>query len=113
MNLSGLAVFKLLSYYKAEASDLIVIYDDIDLPVGKIRVRKEGSAGTHNGMKSIIQELGTNQFTRIRIGIEGRGTTSPQQQDLASYVLSRFSDEEEVLVDEALKEAMGELEKAI
>ncbi len=104
MNLSGKAVSKILSYYKSDTKDLSIIYDDIDLEIGTIRIRDKGSAGTHNGMKSIIQELGTNEFKRIRIGIESRGTLAPEIRDLSSFVLSKFSEEELKIITKKLKE---------
>jgi len=107
MNLSGLAVSSIVNFYKEPLENLTVIYDDLDLPLGTIRIRDKGSAGTHNGMKSVIQELGTEEFKRIRIGIEGRGTTSPEQQDTSSYVLSPFTKEEEPIIKKALSEAVS------
>ncbi len=80
---------------------LIVIYDDIDLELGKIRVRQKGSAGTHNGMRSIIYQLGRDDFPRVRIGI-GR---PPEGWDLADYVLSRFSQDEGKIIGEAISQA--------
>lgn len=88
MNQSGYAVTCVLDYYDAHTDDIIVVYDDIDLPFGAVRIREQGSAGTHNGMRSIVQYLGTEDFVRVRLGIgrpEGR-------QPLTSYVLSRFPD---------------------
>lgn len=111
MNLSGLALQKILAFHKIAPENLAVIYDDIDLPLGKIRIRTEGSAGTHNGMKSIIQELGTDAFTRIRIGIESRGDLAPKEQDLSSFVLSRFTEAEQPLLKAALDEATKETQK--
>ena len=106
MNLSGECVIKLLQFFKVEPVDLWVIYDDVDLPLGQIRIRKEGSAGTHNGMKSIIQSLDFASFPRYRIGIESRGVTSPEQMDTKSFVLSDFSkDELEIFVKSAKKAA--------
>lgn len=90
MNLSGESVVPLMHWYKAELSDLLVIYDDVDLPLGKLRIRPVGSAGTHNGMRSIIEQLGSQQFARIRVGI-GR---PPEGWDLADYVLSQYPDAE-------------------
>jgi peptidyl-tRNA hydrolase, PTH1 family len=109
MNLSGQAVVKVLSYYKESLENLTIIYDDLDLPLGKIRIREKGSAGTHNGMKSIIQELGSEDFPRVRIGIESRGETAPAQQDTASYVLSDFTKEEEPIIKKSIEEAIEEL----
>lgn len=109
MNLSGEAVTKVLSFYKTDLADLTVIYDDLDLPTGTIRVREKGSAGTHNGMKSIVQLLGTEEFKRIRIGIESRGELAPTQQDTSSFVLSDFSKEEKELIDKAINEVIEKL----
>lgn len=109
MNLSGLAVAKILNFYKESPENLTVIYDDLDLPLGEVRVRDKGSAGTHNGMKSIIASLGTEEFPRIRIGIEARGKTSPEQQDTTSYVLSDFTEEEEPKINKAIEEACEEI----
>ncbi len=113
MNLSGEAVIGILNFYKIKPTDLIVIYDDIDLPLGKIRVREKGSAGTHNGLKSVIQSIGTEEFARIRIGIESRGTTSPEAQDISSFVLSDFKSEELILLNKAISEGEKELQKMI
>ncbi len=113
MNLSGEAVGKVLNFYKEGLENLIVIYDDIDLPLGKIRIREKGSAGTHNGMKSIIQYLGTENFKRIRIGIESRGEIAPKEQDLANFVLTNFTKPEYKLISDSLKEAVVELKKLL
>jgi PTH1 family peptidyl-tRNA hydrolase len=92
MNLSGRAVVGLRSWYKLDpAQELLVIYDDLDLPFGKLRLRQRGSAGTHNGMKSIVGLLGTQDFPRLRVGIG----SPPPRWDTKSYVLGRFSKEEE------------------
>lgn len=101
MNLSGESVRELVDFYKVTPQDIIVIYDDISLEVGQLRIRKKGSAGGHNGMKSIISHLGTDEFPRIRVGIGDK----PQGWDLADYVLSRFQDEEQPVIREALKNA--------
>lgn len=113
MNLSGHSVTAVLNFFKETQENLVVMYDDIDLPIGKIRVRTEGSAGTHNGMKSIIEQLGTQEFARVRIGIESRGTDTPLQQDLSSYVLSDFTENEAAELKQAIELAMEELEKII
>ena len=86
MNLSGECVAELMNWYKEEMSHLVVVYDDIDLPEGKLRVRAKGSAGTHNGMRNIIALLGRDDFPRVRVGI-GR---PPEGWQLADYVLSRY-----------------------
>ncbi len=99
MNLSGEAVRAMVDYYKIDPeSELLVIYDDISLDPGNIRIRKKGSAGGHNGIKSIISHLGTQNFQRIKIGVGEK----PKNWDLADYVLSRFSKEDRKTVDESL-----------
>ena len=107
MNLSGNAVGRILQYYKADCEkDLIVIYDDTDLDVGRIRIKSHGSAGGHNGMKSIIAALGSEAFVRIRIGI---GKKEPDS-DMVEHVLGRFSGEEQTLIDEAQDRAASAVE---
>lgn len=102
MNLSGTSIAPITSFYKVDtASELIVISDDIDLPVGHLRIRKSGSAGGHNGLKNIISCLGTQAFIRIRIGIGQK----PAGWDLADYVMSRFVPEDRRKIDEAEKAA--------
>ncbi|MDL2259248.1 aminoacyl-tRNA hydrolase [Eubacteriales bacterium OttesenSCG-928-K08] len=102
MNLSGEAVQALLHYYKLPVEKLIVLYDDIDLPVGGLRIRANGSAGTHNGMRSIIANLGGDQnFARVRIGV-GKQLLG---RDLASHVLSKPSADERMLLEDAYKNA--------
>ncbi len=99
MNLSGDCIRAFVDYYKINpAENLIVIYDDVDLPLGGIRIRRQGSAGSHNGMKSVIQMLGTDTFLRVRIGIG----PEPDRMDLARYVLSPFGKEERRRADEAI-----------
>ena len=100
MNNSGSAVKDVLNYYKMSPEQLIVVYDDISLPVGNFRIRKTGSAGGHNGMKSIIEHLGTKDFVRIRIGVGNK----PEQWDLADYVLSRIPEAESKLINANFKE---------
>ncbi len=90
MNNSGRAVKQLLAKYKASAADLIVIYDDYDIPKGNIRIRPSGSAGTHNGMRSVIAEIGTSAFARIRIGIRDAEVNVP----IMNYVLSEVKRED-------------------
>lgn len=94
MNLSGESVRALMDYYKLELEDLIVIYDDISLEVGQIRVRPKGSAGGHNGIKNIIQHIGTQEFARIKIGVGAK----PEGGDLVKHVLGRFSKEEDEMI---------------
>lgn len=105
MNNSGEAISKILQFYKEPVKNLTVIYDDIDLPLGTIRIRDKGSAGTHNGMKSIIESLGTETFRRIRIGIESRGKLTAKQQELSSFVLSAFTEKEISILKKIIKEA--------
>lgn len=103
MNLSGESIRAVLNFYKLDAdSDLLVIYDDISLAPGRIRVRAKGSAGGHNGIKNIIAMTGTQEFARIRIGVGEK----PQGWDLADYVLGRFSKEERALVEDAFADAV-------
>lgn len=101
MNLSGNCVSEVLNFYKAHPQDLIVIYDDIDIEVGKIRVKPSGSAGTHNGMRDISNKLGTNDFIRVRVG-----SGKPQNgQDLADFVLGGFRKEEVNEISKAVENA--------
>lgn len=100
MNRSGIAIDEIMKFYKIPVENLIVIYDDIDIPVGTLRIRPNGSPGTHNGMKSIIQHVGTN-FPRIRIGI-GRNP----QMDLADYVLQRFSKDDAEKIHPIMEKAV-------
>ena len=104
MNLSGDCIKEAADFYKIDPAHIIVIYDDISLPVGKLRVRAKGSAGGHNGMKSIIARLGTEEFARVRIGIGEK----PAGWDLADYVLGRFQTDELPL----MREAVGNAAKA-
>ena len=96
MNLSGESVSAVANYYKIEAQDIIVIYDDINLDVGRLRIREKGSAGGHNGIKNIIAHLGTDMFPRIRVGVGMK----PKKMDLADYVLSRFSEDERATMEQ-------------
>lgn len=89
MNLSGQAVVELTNKYKIEKGNLIVVYDDVDIPLGHVRIRKDGSAGTHNGMRNIVELLGTTDFPRVRVGI---GKDTPMQ--LVDYVLSQVQDDD-------------------
>lgn len=101
MNLSGESILDAVQYYKLDPEqDLLVIYDDIDLEAGRLRIRAKGSAGGHNGVKNIIANLGTQIFPRIRVGVGAK----PKGWDLVDYVLGRFSREELPLIEEG-KEA--------
>lgn len=101
MNLSGESVRELIDFYKVSVENIIVIYDDISLEVGQLRIRKQGSAGGHNGIKNIIQHLGTQEFNRIKVGVGDK----PKDWDLADYVLSRFQGDDQPKIREALKDA--------
>ena len=99
MNLSGWAVREITAFHKLSPSDVLVVVDDADLPLGRLRLRTSGSAGGHNGLKSIIQELGTVEFPRLRVGV-GR-----QAGELKNHVLGRFSVDERARIDAAVKRA--------
>ena len=101
MNLSGESVREVMHFYKLSPEQLIVIYDDISLAPGQLRVRKKGSAGGHNGIKNIIAQLGTQNFLRVKVGVGEK----PAGWDLADYVLGHFSKEEQVLMEEAFLRA--------
>jgi peptidyl-tRNA hydrolase, PTH1 family len=103
MNLSGLSVADALSWYKAEPGDTLILSDDIDLPLGTVRVRPHGGAGTHNGLRHILQCTGSDRFPRIRIGIGA----PPPEWDLADWVLSSYPDEDQrnVMVDACCRAA--------
>lgn len=101
MNNSGLSVRDLLKGKRVEPGSVLIIYDDLDIPIGDIRVRKQGTAGTHKGMQSIVQETGSTRFPRIRIGIG----PLPPGREAADFVLSRFTRSEKALLAEALDKA--------
>ena len=104
MNLSGESVRALADYYKIdEKQELIVIYDDISLDVGQLRIRKRGSAGGHNGIKSILSHLGHDVFPRIKVGVGDK----PSGYDLVDYVLGHFSPDEKKIMEEAAINAIG------
>ena len=103
MNLSGESVRGLVDYYKVdEETELLIIFDDISLDVGQLRIRKKGSAGGHNGIKSIIQHLGSNVFQRIKVGVGEK----PKEYDLADYVLGHFSKAEREIMEDGYKNAI-------
>lgn len=106
MNLSGESVRAIMDFYKCTVEDLIVVYDDIDLDVGKLRIRQKGSAGGHNGMKNIIQHVGSQEFVRIRVGVGKK----PDHMDLADYVLSRFGKEDLANIRESCGNACDAVE---
>jgi len=106
MNRSGLSVRAVLKAHELETDNLLVVYDDLDIPLGEIRIRKQGSAGTHKGMKSIVQEIGTTRFPRIRLGIG----PLPSGADAAAYVLAPFKKTEKARFEESLAAARSALE---
>lgn len=104
MNLSGESVAEVMNYYKLDPeTEMIVIYDDISLAPGNIRIRKKGSAGGHNGIKNIIAMTGTDKFLRIKVGVGEK----PKGWDLADYVLGHFADEDKEFMVEAIENAMA------
>lgn len=108
MNLSGEAILEIMNWYKLELEDILVIYDDIDLPFGEVRYREKGSSGTHNGMRNIIQNLKSEDFCRVRVGIENRnGVPIP----LISYVTSKLSKEEMIILQEG--DTFSKLEESV
>lgn len=107
MNLSGESIRAVIDFYKVdEKSELIVISDDVSLDVGRIRIRKKGSAGGHNGLKNIILHLGHDEFMRVRMGVGEK----PQGRDLADYVLGHFTKEEREVIDESIRNAVAAIE---
>ena len=109
MNLSGESIRAASDFYKVDPEHIIIIYDDISLDVGQLRIRKKGSAGGHNGIKNIIAHLGTQEFPRIKVGVGDK----PKKMDLADYVLSRFSKEDRAAMEDAFKEAAKAVEVMI
>ena len=100
MNLSGESVNAVMNFFKIDKEDLLVIYDDLDMPVGKLRLRKTGSAGGHNGIKNIIAHLNSQDFKRIRVGIDRH-----KYMNVADYVLSRFSKVESEAIEQGIENA--------
>ena len=105
MNLSGEAVALTMSYWNIDLSRLLVVSDDVDIPLGQLRMRINSGAGTHNGLKSVEEHLQTNRYARLRIGVGDRA-----EGDLASHVLGRFSEEEEKLIPDVLERAVQAVE---
>ena len=99
MNLSGESIHKLMSFYDVQIENVIIVYDDLSLPLGKIRLREKGSPGGHNGIKSIVQHLHTNEFKRIKVGIDSNPLIETK-----NYVLSKFSKEEFKVIDETIEQ---------
>lgn len=109
MNLSGTSIKQIVDFYKLDLSNLIVIYDDIDIPLGKIKIKPSGSSGTHNGMRNIVAMLSSEEFARIRIG-----TDKPKfNMNLADYVLMNMTKEEEQVLEPAIINASKAVERII
>lgn len=109
MNLSGESIKEICEFYNIELKDIIVIYDDIDIEKGKIKLRKKGGPGSHNGMKSVVQELGTTEFPRVRVGIG-----QPEfKNDMINYVIGKVPDEEQKILAEGVKKASEAVEEII
>ena len=110
MNLSGESIRSLADYYKIDVeTELLVIFDDVSLDVGQIRIRKKGSAGGHNGIKNIIANLGTDTFERIKVGVGEK----PKGYDLADYVLGHFTKAEQELMEEGYQNAISAVERIV
>lgn len=109
MNLSGEAVRGFIDYYKIAPSEIVVLCDDVDLPLGTLRLRKEGSSGGHNGLKSIEKCLGSQMFTRLRIGVGAK----QEKQDLADHVLGRFTGEEALVLPQVIENAVLVLKRLV
>ena len=107
MNLSGEAVRPAADFYKISPDHVLVLSDDVALPVGKLRVRRGGSAGGHNGLKDLIRHLGTDQFPRIKIGV---GEKPHPDYDMADWVLGKFQGEDKKIIDQAVKRAADAVE---
>jgi PTH1 family peptidyl-tRNA hydrolase len=110
MNRSGLAARALIRRYGVEPASVLAVYDDADLELGRLRVRKTGGSGVHNGMKSLAAELGTSDFPRIRLGVRGSGRS---ESDLADYLLSPFAETEQAAVDDLIAQAGQAVEAVV
>ncbi|MEM9136940.1 MAG: aminoacyl-tRNA hydrolase [Cyanobacteria bacterium P01_F01_bin.42] len=113
MNKSGDSVRAAVDWYKWSPRSVLVVYDDMDLPVGKIRLRKSGSAGGHNGMRSLIACLGTQDFPRLRLGIDSPKSNRVVQSDTISYVLGRFTPTEQTVIAEVIELCADAVETSI
>lgn len=113
MNNSGQAVRAVLDWYKLEATSVLVVYDDMDLPTGKLRMRLSGGAGGHNGMKSIISHLGTREFPRLRVGIGGTEKGEERDRAVVSHVLGRFTPEDRKIVDAVIPMAVDAIDLSL
>lgn len=109
MNLSGQAVVKIISYYKESAKKIIVVSDDVDMPLGQVRVRHEGSSGGHNGLQNIIDSLHNERFIRVRLGIQNpsQKVTSASLIDTKDYVLGKFDKREQPIITKTISEAVS------
>lgn len=110
MNLSGMSIGEMAKFYKIPNEDIIIIHDDISLDIGRLRIREKGSAGGHNGLKSIISHLGGDDFIRIKIGV---GSPKHEDYDLADYVLGSFLDEERKILSPVLSDTVNAVESII
>ena len=109
MNASGESIKEVYDFYNIKPEELIVIYDDIDISKGKIKLRKKGGAGSHNGMKSVIKELGITDFTRIRVGIG-----EPEfKSDMINYVIGKVPEEEQKILQEGTQKAAEAVEEIL
>ena len=106
MNNSGEAVQKLKAYYRMSSADILVIYDDVDVKLGQIRIREKGGPGSHNGMKSLVRLLAGGDFPRIRVGIGPQ----PEHYDIVDFVLGKFSSDEQMVLEQALAKAVTAVE---
>jgi peptidyl-tRNA hydrolase, PTH1 family len=113
MNKSGGPLAAILNFYKVDLADLVVVYDDVDLPLGEVRYREEGGSGTHNGMKSVIAQLGGGDFPRLRLGVESRGESAPEQMDISDFVLSAFKEEEVEVFEKEVEEGIEVLDREL
>lgn len=113
MNNSGQAVRAVLDWYKLAPESVLVVYDDMDLPTGKLRLRLSGSAGGHNGMKSIIAHLGTKEFPRLRVGIGSTDKAEEGDRAVVSHVLGRFSPEDRKIVDAVIPMAVDAIDLSL
>lgn len=109
MNLSGEAVYEVMNFYKEDLNNLIAVFDDIDLPVGSLRIKERGSAGTHNGVKSLVKELSSQEFKRVKVGIG----TPVGNKDLVGHVLGKFLDDEFIEIDKSTDKAVSAIEVII
>lgn len=113
MNKSGQSVRAVLDWYKLEPSAVLVVYDDMDLPTGKLRMRLSGGAGGHNGMKSIISHLGTKEFPRLRVGVGAADKSGDPDGAVVSHVLGRFAPEERKVIDAVIPMAVDAIDLSL